>query len=109
MVCTLAGAAHYRKLARMQSRRTNFGWHGYRARTRTSLQIHGSRGSLSGLLRPRRLFLGKCAGSAALEKLSRIEPTENLDQRRDEASPPCLVARSKARTVIAVEVFENST
>src|SRR3954453_514415 len=48
---------------------------------------------------------GKCSFFACRKDLLSVESAEELDQLRDDASPACLVARPKARSVISVEVL----
>src|SRR5258706_10675993 len=50
-------------------------------------------------------LFGKCIGLASGEELLSIDPAEELDQLRDDASPTCLVASPQARAIISVKVL----
>src|SRR5262249_30518335 len=54
---------------------------------------------------PLHLVLRKCAGFTSLEKLRAVKVPEEFDQLRDDTGPARLVAGSKARPIVAVEIF----
>src|SRR5262245_4409141 len=51
------------------------------------------------------MALGKCGGSTSLEKLWSVQVAEDIDQLRDDAGPARLMAGSKARAIVTVEIF----
>src|SRR5271165_2796374 len=53
----------------------------------------------------RRFARPKASCFAGIQKLMRVNTTEDLDQLRDDAGPSGLMAGPQARTVIAVEIF----
>ena len=62
-----------------------------------------------GTLIARCSFDGKCAFFARRKELLSVDPAEELDQLRDDASPAGLVARPQASAVISVEVLVEQT
>src|SRR5262247_4247528 len=54
---------------------------------------------------PLHVALGKCGGSTSLEKLRSVEVAEEFDQLRDDTGTARLVAGSKARAIVTVEIF----
>ena len=65
----------------------------------------GSHTRLYILPSPLHLVLRECACFTSLEKLRPVKVAEELDQLRDDTGPARLVAGSKARTIVALEIF----
>ena len=54
---------------------------------------------------PLHFVLRKCTCFTSLEKLRPVKVAEEFDQLRDDTGPARLVAGSKARAIVTVEIF----